>query len=1205
MHLVYFFEPWVELGRPFLRYHNLRYQLGPQIESLASAYHDLKVTVVMGEGTFAKCEMDGYSIPGVQFRIISTDQLKEIYPDYLSASLSLFNRTYSQAQGQAMLQAVSDALHGEQPDILISFLSSVPFIEESWPETLVLYAEFGLFSRAPYPRSFYFDAFGMFKHSYLRRFSKELSWLSPTAASARNLKNMRRAVLKNGICAHNPVPDSLPGYSNFKKTALLPLQFSEYFGFDGSCQYKSQYEFLTNVLDRLDPEIGLIVTEHNGWSPVITEHNETYLRSRYPNLIIPYNFRHFTNTSQFFLERAEAVISVSSSVALQALIWDKPVIAAGDSHLNGLSAGKIEDAADVIAHHPSGLFDGALCHLIEHYYPTERYVYDPAWALSFFKRSLNRHRAGERDFDFYDRIDTCDRQYKNLSLDMRINAFRQQIAREAGSPDEIPVALREDPTLRRKAELFSNYEYISFDVFDTLVQRPLMMPHQLFLLMQDEARHIAGDPNFQFHKLRRFAEHRCRIESTHDEVSLYEIYEYLGREASLTSEQTHAIMAAELDWEKKLCEPRPAGRELFDIARQIGRKIIIVSDFYCGSEFVESILVKCGYSGWEHILVSCDHRATKKSGILFAELLVSLKTCSDDVLHIGDNFVSDIENAKKYDINTLHLPKASELFFSNKSAGEIWKNELNRQVYPTSALHRTHSVVLGLFMNKIYGLPEGKDMNSAFAGNGVDLGYCVFGPMFLGFTLDILRRSQEQGIDDLLFLSRDGSLMRRCYDIVSAVVENAPSAHYMLTSRRALSVAVMTSEHDVVAALDVPFKPCSVRHLLEHKFAIDPEIVSAEALQAAEIESLDTIVHPTANLLQLTKLVKTLCPQILEQARLERIAAESYYRKFLDSSRRQALVDVGYTGSVQKQLFKLTGANAACFFLLTHLKAKELANAGVQINGFLGEFVDHTNSLNQFSSNISFIEAICSSPEKSLKSFSLDESGAPVPVFLSGPKLSVKRIETVRDVQNGIACFIQDFMARFGDIVDSFDFGPDFVGRWYFNMLRSPARGDAIVFDGVEHEDLYGGFDQRYIVSNVTESLRRANGRLTKEEAKTLIAQSDWKQGARALLPARAGTKKPVSDAHAPIAYATWEYKKKSAVASALENMSFQNSSARVESAGSAGRPEPFLSPRHMTQQVTPRKKRWKRLYLKFRRDPKQYFSDSKFHLFRIVGRAL
>src|SRR5215217_4302335 len=384
MHIAYYFEPWIELGRPYLRYHNLRYQLGTQIERVAKAGGDVRVSVILGEGTYAKCLADGYEIPGAEFCVIPSEDLRQVFPDYASAADSLARGTHTDAQARAMIDLIYRALGNRQPDVFVSFLSPAPFVERLWADTLVLFAEFGMFSRIPYPRSFYFDAFGMFGQSYIARFASELQALKPAPESQAALAALRGTILKKALKPNLPKLDVFSRMKRNRHNVLLPLQFSRYFGFDTCCGYASQYDFLVDVLERTPADVGVVVSEHNGWEPVVTEHNEEFLSRKYPNFISTSHLRNFTNLSQFLILECDAIASVSSSVGLQAAFWDKPLFALGNSHLNTFSAGPMGEAGNVIASHEKGRFDGAISHLLERYYVSESYAYDPDWALDFY-----------------------------------------------------------------------------------------------------------------------------------------------------------------------------------------------------------------------------------------------------------------------------------------------------------------------------------------------------------------------------------------------------------------------------------------------------------------------------------------------------------------------------------------------------------------------------------------------------------------------------------------------------------------------------------------------------------------------------------------------------------------------------------------------------------------------------------------------------
>ena len=82
MKIVYYFEPWVELERPHLRYHNLRYQMAPQAKQLAKQGHE--VLFLIGDGTYQKCILEGYNFDNIDVEVINQDELNEIFPQLSS-----------------------------------------------------------------------------------------------------------------------------------------------------------------------------------------------------------------------------------------------------------------------------------------------------------------------------------------------------------------------------------------------------------------------------------------------------------------------------------------------------------------------------------------------------------------------------------------------------------------------------------------------------------------------------------------------------------------------------------------------------------------------------------------------------------------------------------------------------------------------------------------------------------------------------------------------------------------------------------------------------------------------------------------------------------------------------------------------------------------------------------------------------------------
>ena len=101
------------------------------------------------------------------------------------------------------------------------------------------------------------------------------------------------------------------------------------------------------------------------------------------------------------------------------------------------------------------------------------------------------------------------------------------------------------------------YDYISFDVFDTLLLRPYVKPTDLF-------RHMERNENVPgFADARISAERRARTKER-PEVTLSEIYDMIQPEFT-------GLMKKELEYEAQILQPNPEMKRVFDLSVRKGR----------------------------------------------------------------------------------------------------------------------------------------------------------------------------------------------------------------------------------------------------------------------------------------------------------------------------------------------------------------------------------------------------------------------------------------------------------------------------------------------------------------------------------------------------------------------------------------------------------------------------------------------------------
>ncbi len=283
--------------------------------------------------------LEAYAHKKLQDCPIAIIQYTELIPQFgksaLEVSLMWYKRRESPGVLDRMAQLVLSKLGDFQPDLCISF-SPAPFLKQAFSGVPVIHFELGIFSRPPFPMTCYLDPLGMFLSSCLIRFRKEILNFIANEEELSLVKGIREDFL-SFIGDHNPFSDLLKErLGQFKSSVLLVLQFSQFYGYDAHARFPEQYDFLVQTLESVPPDVAVIVVEHPEHL-VLRKEVVSYLKEKYPNFIWDPQFRNVYSASHFLLEFSDAVITVSSSVGLQSLLWKKPLIVIGHSHLDLVS----------------------------------------------------------------------------------------------------------------------------------------------------------------------------------------------------------------------------------------------------------------------------------------------------------------------------------------------------------------------------------------------------------------------------------------------------------------------------------------------------------------------------------------------------------------------------------------------------------------------------------------------------------------------------------------------------------------------------------------------------------------------------------------------------------------------------------------------------------------------------------------------------
>lgn len=290
---------------------------------------------------------------------------------------------------------------------------------------------------------------------------------------------------------------------------------------------------------------------------------------------------------------------------------------------------------------------------------------------------------------------------------------------------------------------------VSFDIFDTLLFRPYAKPIDLFQHMEKF-----------FHKP-LFCEQRIKAEQSarQSHPDLVDItYDMIYDEIETEYKE---MQAKEKAWEKMVLRANPELLDVYKYAQEQGKKIVIASDMYLPSEFIAEILQKNGFNNWDKLYVSGEINAIKGNGSMFKQIISDFGVLPQQILHIGDNKKSDYKIPLKMQIKAIHY-------------SSIYKQYCRANKCNFSLKHESKT---SLGLSIIYSMMAYKwlldKMQQKTSYNYWQrLGYQYSGPIGYGYTRFVTQTAQENNIDSLLFVARDGYLLEKIFKEFSTDIKH-------------------------------------------------------------------------------------------------------------------------------------------------------------------------------------------------------------------------------------------------------------------------------------------------------------------------------------------------------------------------------------------------------------------------------------------------
>lgn len=532
----------------------------------------------------------------------------------------------------------------------------------------------------------------------------------------------------------------------------------------------------------------------------------------------------------------------------------------------------------------------------------------------------------------------------------------------------------------------NQYEYLSFDIFDTLVKRDVPKPTDVFSLLESKFK-ING-----FKEIRILAERKARECVPEGEVTLTDIYSYIEGIDSTLKEK---LLEDEIKSELSVVTVNKDIVPFYEYCK-LNKKIILISDMYLDRMTIETILRKCGIDVYQQLFISNELNMTKLDGNLYKHVLKELDIKKDNIAHVGNSFRADYLSAKKNGYAAIKIPTYRPRM-SCKYNNLLCKDCKEKEF-------------LNAFLNNH--TPEYKEKYTKYN----KFGYERFGPLLYGFINWLFKDMKDSGVEQVFFMARDGYIMSQVYHCLE--LHNEIPDFYFEVSRRSLRIPSYNrnmSYEDILHELTVPNKTN-----LEQIF--DSLGLNIENyLDLIKDSGIDTKEHLKRDALKdniaFKKIFNAAYDDVMVNAELEAIMLDKYLTKF-DFEKKTAIVDIGWGGSMQKyllQTLKRLGISSNIMGYYVGLTEKSKENLGCNSYTAKGYVFDCLNDKSSFDMERPFVglfETMFLEQNGSVMRYQ-DLEGTIVaeryPYEYMSNGVYAKEAVCVKEIQDGALKFVEDY----------------------------------------------------------------------------------------------------------------------------------------------------------------------------------------------------
>lgn len=315
---------------------------------------------------------------------------------------------------------------------------------------------------------------------------------------------------------------------------------------------------------------------------------------------------------------------------------------------------------------------------------------------------------------------------------------------------------------------FSKFKTVSFDLWDTLIQRDCHPDEIKYQFSRWVWLHLtptiqeAHTSNSIYHLRKSIEDSICNEDWEYRFIDVVnELIRALGGKGSFNCLATPEYLEdVELHIENSHTSLRKEGIALLKSANSHCNNVVLISDFYHSSFWLDKLLVlKNLRDHFSSIYSSSDRFLTKRSGKIY-DYLSSLYDVNTWV-HIGDNEYADVNVPMQKKINSYYLPQGSQAnYYSHRGLG------LKSQLLASSNSGFIHDLRIKKIASSTVDASTSSKQGLGFSQqDGLKQVGRISALILAGFILQIIEDSIRLRTDKIYFFSREGIFFKQLYDL--------------------------------------------------------------------------------------------------------------------------------------------------------------------------------------------------------------------------------------------------------------------------------------------------------------------------------------------------------------------------------------------------------------------------------------------------------